>query len=483
MRATLPSKQHPNERPRNQAAYSELHKIVAAWEEHRGIGHAAELISAAITYNRYEVAEDAARYALSQRRQVTNSIVRLAGRILGTRTHEVIPQETSIVEQTRSEAVKAIQEGRRLVHAFPANPMAFVEIARGHTVLGQGLKAERAMGQALRLAPQHRPVLRAASRLYQLRKDPLRGLLLLRRQSVTKSDPWLVAAELAMAKAAEQSPKFVRLGRELLESGHFHPFHVSELAAALATLELENGRDRRARQLFRVSLEEPTQNSVAQATWAERQQNSLTVFDENQSVTDKYPTSEAWFFANMYEQNWKESIKAVQEWLYSEPFSTRPVLFGSQVATIAVGNHHLSKQLVETGLRADPNDRRLLFQATYVYGSAGDVENAEKYLNKLRLLVLSRKEQIVLTANEGLIAYRQHRVEEARAKYLEATLAASKIRTEPSFALNALVHFAREEKNIRGEYFTHLLPIIDGLKNTPKNPVLDALIKNLLESP
>ena len=482
VKATLPSKPQPSEDQKTATIYHELQKIIAAWKEFGGMGHAAELISAAVTYNRYELAEDAAHFALAQEHRSTESISRLAKRVLGADDAEDVNEAVSIAEQTRSEAVKAIREGRGLIKIFPANPMVLVDIARGHTILGQPEKAERAMGQALRLAPQHRPILRAASRLYQLRKNPLRGLLLLRRQSVTQNDPWLVAAELALSKAAEQPPRLVRSGRNLLEFGDFHPFHTSELAAALASLELANGKDRRARQLFRLSLREPTQNSVAQAAWAERQQSSLSLLDEDLSVPDKYLSSEARFFALMQEQDWEECIRAAWSWLHSEPFSTRPVLFGSQVATIAISDHRTSKQLIETGLRADPDDRRLLLQATYVYGSAGDTENAEKYLGKLRLLNLSSKEKIILTANEGLVAYRRNRVEEARRKYMEATLQAAQVKNEPSFSLNALLHFAREEKTIDGEYLPYLLPIIDRLKDVPKNPVLDALIKNLLSN-
>src|SRR5690242_21067869 len=45
-------------------------------------------------------------------------------------------------------------------------------------------------------------------------------------------------------------------------------FDSSELASALATEELEAARARHARRLFEQALTAPTENTVAQATWA-----------------------------------------------------------------------------------------------------------------------------------------------------------------------------------------------------------------------
>ena len=53
------------------------------------------------------------------------------------------------------------------------------------------------------------------------------------------SDPWLIAAEIAIASLVDKSPRFVKQGRRLLESGGHHPRQITELAGALGTLELK----------------------------------------------------------------------------------------------------------------------------------------------------------------------------------------------------------------------------------------------------
>jgi tetratricopeptide (TPR) repeat protein len=480
VRASLPGKHIDQARLDKTKVDRELLKIHAAWEAHRGLGYATELTSAAATHNRPEIAQEAARLILERSEQATNSAVYLARKVLGDEPGETPELDvSSMATRTEREAIEAIREGRRLLRLLPENPAVYVEVSRGHAVLGQNVKAERAMDYALRLAPEHRRVLRAASRLYQLHNDPLRSLLLLRRRSVTRHDPWLIAAELAMSKAAGKDPRFARVGRDLLSSRRFHPFHTSELAAALASLELEHGQRRRARQLFRSALEEPTRNTVAQAAWAERRERPITVFDDE--LVDKFNVAEARFFAYEHSRDWTDALRAAWDWLHNEPFSTRPVLFGTNVAAVAVGRYDIAEELLKIGLRADSDDRRLLCQAIYVYGSAGKIKEAERYLERVRRLSLSSEERVVLTANEGLLLYRKGFVSEARAKYLAAVSAASNMRNNPAFVLNALAHFAREEKRFNGSLLPELLASVNKLKAVDKHPALDAFVEDLLK--
>ena len=43
--------------------------------------------------------------------------------------------------------------------------------------------------------------------------------------------------------------------------------HISELASALATVEFSENNLRQSKKLIKLSLKEPTENSIAQAIW------------------------------------------------------------------------------------------------------------------------------------------------------------------------------------------------------------------------
>ena len=107
-----------------------------------------------------------------------------------------------------------------------------------------------AVRAAVALAPDDRFVLRSASCFFVNAKEADRAHRLLANAEVTAADPWLMAAELATAQAADVRPRYLKRAKQLLESGDFRERDVSELASEVGTFELRSGADRRARRLF-----------------------------------------------------------------------------------------------------------------------------------------------------------------------------------------------------------------------------------------
>ena len=161
---------------------------------------------------------------------------------------------------------------RRWLRAEPRDSIAWVDLARLYATLGARTHAARCMTIASQLAPDNRFVLRAATRLWVHLDDPERAHDVVARQiGTTSPDPWLLAAEIAACRAARRPQKRVKVAQRVLGAGGAgsqteRP--LSELAAALATLELEAGAMRKSRRLFGRALECPTENSIAQAAWA-----------------------------------------------------------------------------------------------------------------------------------------------------------------------------------------------------------------------
>jgi predicted permease len=132
------------------------------------------------------------------------------------------------------------------------------------------------------LSPNSRFVLRSAARLYLHANEPDRAHNLLLKAESTPFDPWLIAAELAIAPIAKVGPEFAYEAGWVLNSENYAPIHVTELASSLATLELADGNRRKARKLFQRALQSPTENSIAQVDWAAKQVGdpSRVAFDD-----------------------------------------------------------------------------------------------------------------------------------------------------------------------------------------------------------
>ena len=95
-------------------------------------------------------------------------------------------------------------------------------------------------------------------------------------------------------------------------------------------MELENGKSRHARQLFRRSMVSPNENSAAQMEWANRQIGGLDIRDN--ALIDIPRPFEVNAPLNLVEGKWAAAIQHGANWLRDQPFSTWPAIFTSYVS-------------------------------------------------------------------------------------------------------------------------------------------------------
>src|SRR5205823_4591050 len=107
----------------------------------------------------------------------------------------------------------------------------WVDIARHYSIMGFNEQARRAIQKGVALAPENRFTLRSAARFYIHIGDPEVAHDILKRSEKTKSDPWLLAAEIAAATVAGRTSRLVRRGRGFLDT--HPPFQATELASAI----------------------------------------------------------------------------------------------------------------------------------------------------------------------------------------------------------------------------------------------------------
>lgn len=409
----------------------ELEQLQRDWQNQRSPFHAMNLVDAAIVLNKPDIATDAAQYLLSNppRADYDLSIAHfiLAG---APEEEQRFPRDLSLSDRHRR-----IAAARRSLHREPRNAILLVDLGRDYSVLGQSVQAERAILQALFLAPESRFVLRAASRFFLHAGKPDMAHRVLRRAARTTRDPWLLAAEIVAATAAGRSSDSLKLGRSMIESGGFAPRHTSELASAIGTIEHLQGDRRQVRRLFDHALIDPTENTVAQATWIARH---MTDFDVQQSTLGVPRAFEAGAWRAALEGRFTDAILLSWNWLRDEPFATRSALFGSWVAVTALEDYDTAIAIVSAARVANPSDPRLVAQLIYCLASLDKVDAAERLLD-IDLPQAIRQHQdthtetvwkVIETADRGLLAYRRGHVELGRAMYLAAIELAKRTRVQ-----------------------------------------------------
>ena len=421
---------------------------VTAWQENRSVAFASDLVGAGVALIRQEEVAEAARFLLNEDSGATVWTKELA------RTALKLPSDresSRIGGATGQDKLKAqVKALRDLLRIEPYDPITWVDLSRTYACLGLREQAKRSMTIAAQLAPSNRFVVRSASRLWIHLDNPERAHDVVIDAERTRYDPWLLAAEIAIGSIANGSPKFVKDGRRMLAQGEFSSAHLSELASALATLELSSGNVKKSKRLFRQSLENPTENSVAQAAWALRQ-DSPTLLDDRQLGLSN--TFEARSWISYQNCQWNDVVEQCKQWLFDQPFSSRPCAMGSYVAAVALEDFTTSKWFLEWGLGVNSTNVMLLNNLAFTHISLGDLEKARGLLLRTERMALSSQEQVVLRATGGLLEFRDGNLDRGRAMYSDALLRARQLPNSEGRKIFALAskYYAIEEHSLGTE--------------------------------
>ena len=395
---------------------------IAEWKENRDLGYAADVVGTAVTLGRGEEVVDAARFLLRRGLDLSPWLRQLAERVLGTpkRTENILNSE-ALDKQSLYEQIRLL---RRILREEARDPISWVELSRFYAILGLGDQAGRSMTVALELARDNRFVVRAASRLWVHLGDYDRAHDIVVRADRTRSDPWLLAAEIAIGSIDGRFPRYFKQARRLLAGELFSPMHISELASALATLELSSGRIGRSRKLFRTSLKQPTENSIAQAAWVARNHNVINVTDDYLAQPNTFEARSWSFFED---SRWVDVVVQCHLWQRDQPFSAWPCMLGSYVAAVALEDYSTAEGFCEEGLRANPKNFILLNNLAFSLINRSELEEAQTVISKIPRQGLSRRDRAVLYATNGLLEFRFGNVEAGRKLYTSAFVMARRL--------------------------------------------------------
>lgn len=398
----------------------------AALVEQQSIGVAADLANTAILEGRQDLLAVAAKTLLAPGAgspeylidQIRNQLEQSIGNQEGIDFGHDTPRREEMAQLRRQLLVE------------PRNPVVLMDLARLQATSGHREKAERLASQALMLAPNNRWLLRSSSKLLTAHGKPDEAHRLLIRSGATISDPWLIAAELATAQASDRSPKLWRQAQSFLEAKAFAPVHLSELASAVGTIDVLDGKIKKAKERFYQSLKAPTENALAQMKWAEGKIRNGFHLDE--LISNNRLAYEAAFRTAYTERDMEKALQLAQEWMADEPFAPEPVANVTYVASL-LDDYEMAIRSTERELRlAATREVCILNNRVYALISGGKaftddhasrelsdwISNITRDLRESRIQDVG--DQVHALANLGLLFYRAGDMEVGRKFYDQA---------------------------------------------------------------
>lgn len=451
----------------------DISDLLENWEDHKTIGMAGDILGVALVCNQEnnKIVQDVSKFVINNKDIATQAIIDAANNIIKPKETEIILNlDISNNEQFNDrkslfEIFIKINTLKKKLRNSSYNPIFWVEIARYYSILGQDEKAKRAIKNAYYLAPENRFILRSISRFFIHIGDFELAHDLIRRSELTKFDPWLMATEIAIATLRERNSIFTKSGIQIVNSGNYHPFNLSELSSAIGTVELKNSNVSKSKKLFEKSLLNPNDNALAQAEWASQEEKNLINLDLNNfNLVNSF---EANARENFEKGLWQNSIDDSKNWFFDQPFSKMGILFGNEVASRKLKDDNQAVEIAKLGLLSHPNDPHLLNNIIYSLCIQNKIEEANQFLNDVRKEDLSSSNfsGICLTATRGLLAFRSKNYELGRKLYIESIEIAN-------FENNAYLSSLAFINYIREEIFANEHDVSDAI------PRLEAISKN-----
>lgn len=404
---------------------------------------ASELMFLAKDAGEDTISQKAANFILERKASIrSKSLVEFAKQVLEEGQDEILATDES---EKMSETVSASKPGQVFLHSAREllsleyrNPVLLMDMARELTAMNYHRNALRYVRAAVAMAPSSRFVVRSAARYYLHIGDYEQAHNILRRSPNARSDPWILASELAVATLRNRPSLLTKQTlRSLLESKKIGP-ERAELASAVATIELNAGSNKNAKQLFNSALVHPNDNSLAQAEWAA--QRLKLVVDERALRT---PLS--------YEANANHAFRALQigqaiehakNWAIDEPFASRP--YDALSYFYCLEDDYANALLAgEKAIRIEDEEKLSLhLNRLFSKIQLGQIEGCEAELMRLATHKDAKPHVVHLIADFGALAYATGDFDNGRLYYERAIELARKRRDSHAEA-QALAFFAR----------------------------------------
>lgn len=465
----------------------DISDLLEDWSESQSIALAGDILGVALVCNQEAdvKVQEISNFVLANSKLAPKAVIDAANNILRPRKEEIQlnldiskPEEFGN-KQNLIEIYLKINELKKKLIANPRNSILWIEIARYYSILGRDDKAIKAIKNALYISPENRFILRSSARFFVHTGDFDIAHDIIRKNALTKHDPWLLATEIALATLRDRNSIFTKSGIELVNSKSFHPFNISELASSVATVELKNASINKSKKLFQQSLINPNDNSLAQAEWASQEERNLIHVDPNEfNLINSFEAKAREAFDR---ENWQDSINLSKDWFFDQPFSKLGILFGNEVASRKLKDEAQAVEIAKLGLLSHPNDAHLLNNIIYGLCIEDKISEAEEFFQQVRRedLLDNSHSAICLAATRGLLYFRKGYYDLGRNFYGEA-INMAKEENHVYYSSVAFINYIREEIRI-GEDVTLAVPQLERIIKTSDNDDVKTDASSVLE--
>jgi tetratricopeptide (TPR) repeat protein len=267
----------------------------------------------------------------------------------------------------------------------------------------------------------------------------------LRKSQATRHDPWLTAAEIAIASYREKTPQLFKTGLSLIDSGNWRPHQTNELAAAIGTHLLNDGYHKRGKRMMLLGLADPTGNTLAQAEWVTAKFGETLL--EASTLKSSTDANEARTFRFYRTGLYAKSLESATDWLDEEPFLNRAYIAATAAANM-MEDYTRTLEFADAGLKFDPISPFILQNKIYALACSGSMDDAERILESVPQ---HDGAEYVAEANRGLIAFRRSQLD-VGVRHYRAAISGFKKTQNIDQECTALAYLAREA--VRAEMST-----------------------------
>jgi hypothetical protein len=470
---------------------SSIDRHIIDWKLNKTIIHGSELLSAAIVNNKKDdkYVLEAANFILMNSNEASLSQISLASSIVNKTFERDLSNSYNDVTFNCLDSLldtepirNKIRNVKALIVTNPINPILYVELSRYYSILGQEEKSIKTMKIALQLAPNNRYVLRCATRLFtHYYYDDIESLeyihSFIRKNPLTKVDPWLTSTEISISTMRGRTSRFIKIGIELINSKNINPFNYTELASSLGTVELNSGGTKKSRNYFNKALISPNDNSLAQIEWASIHDKQL---DINPNFFNVKMNFEALTLDSYHNQDFYSAINNATKWFFDMPFSKRPIMLGSNIASTILKNQKMSISFLKAGLLSHPNDPQLINNIAYSLALDNNPQEALTQISKLKNeMDYGESTKVCLIATKGLSYFRDGQPEIGRKFYIEAIERTNQIQNQQLYWL-AILNYVREEILIGSNFCLPFMKIVYEIPDNLKNFTINILKQDVI---
>lgn len=218
-----------------------------------------------------------------------------------------------------------------------------------------------------------------------------------------------------------------------------------------------------------TALQKPNDNSLAQAKFLLSKHSDLSFkYGEDIAIPNSF---EADAIAAYISEDYSKSLEAAVDWIEDMPFTSRPVQFAANLAYSFLKDYDTAVEILDIGLKANPNNPSLLNNKAYVCALSGNIVEARLAIQEAKRLQMSTTVKVCLLATEGLTEFRIGNKEEGRELYAQAIQLAKTSSNDPHLINTAILNYIREEVRANKAFDKSYLEIINKIPDDCKETI------------